>query len=259
MEDPTRRGPQDMRAGGKMTTREARPPQAAGDVGPELVSDRPLGLTVFLVESRAWTREALAHALEKADRRLEVRPIPNPAMLAAMDHPAAPAVILFSVSSLASEERGLPECVAAMRLAMPGLPVVALAEDAKAEDILLALGRGLSGYILTTIEGRHLAMALHFVANGGIYVPAEPLLRGLDLGSASAPPVDVAQAAAKVPSSSLTPRESAVLGLLREGMSNKQVARALGLREPTVKVHVHNVLLKLGVTNRTQLALLASR
>jgi DNA-binding NarL/FixJ family response regulator len=57
----------------------------------------------------------------------------------------------------------------------------------------------------------------------------------------------------------LTPKETAVLRLLREGLSNKQIARALGVREPTVKVHVHNVLLKLGAANRTQVALLAGR
>jgi DNA-binding NarL/FixJ family response regulator len=216
-------------------------------------------LSVLLVDNRAWTREALACALEKADRSLHVRPITSIAALAAMTRPAASVVILLNVSGIAAEGCDLPEGIAAARAAMPGVPVVALAEHAEATDILLAIGRGLSGYVLASVEGRHLAMALHFVAGGGIFVPAEPLLDGLEPGAAFTPAADPERIAAKVQAATLTPRETAVLRLLREGLSNKQIARALDLREPTVKVHVHNVLLKLGATNRTQLALLAGQ
>jgi DNA-binding NarL/FixJ family response regulator len=50
-----------------------------------------------------------------------------------------------------------------------------------------------------------------------------------------------------------------VLGGLRQGLSNKQIARELGLCEPTIKVHVRHIMRKLGVTNRTQVALLSER
>jgi DNA-binding NarL/FixJ family response regulator len=242
-----------------MTERVA-PAQAAPDEALSAGSGREnrRRLTVMLVDSRAWTREALAHALEKADRLLEVRPVPSTAALAATERPPGAAVILVSVSGVAADDHGLLDCIVATRAAMPGVPVVALSEHAEAQDILLAIGRGLSGYVLATVEGRHLALALRFVADGGIFVPAEPLLQGLEPGAA-APAADAARIVAKPPSTSLTPRETAVLRLLREGLSNKQIARALDLREPTVKVHVHNVLLKLGATNRTQLALLAGQ
>jgi LuxR family maltose regulon positive regulatory protein len=57
----------------------------------------------------------------------------------------------------------------------------------------------------------------------------------------------------------LTPREAQVYELLGEGRSNSEIARALFISEKTAKVHVRNVLRKLGVQNRTQAAILASR
>ena len=52
----------------------------------------------------------------------------------------------------------------------------------------------------------------------------------------------------------LTARQNAVLGLLSRGDSNKAIARRLGIREGTVKVHVRQILRKFGVMNRTQVA-----
>ena len=57
----------------------------------------------------------------------------------------------------------------------------------------------------------------------------------------------------------LTPRQRAVLAMLAEGQSNKLIARSLGINDTTVRVHVRAVLRKLGVSNRTQAALIASR
>ena len=57
----------------------------------------------------------------------------------------------------------------------------------------------------------------------------------------------------------LTARERDLAGLVVKGLSNKQVARQLGITEGTVKIHLHNIFQKLGVPNRTALTMLVHR
>ena len=53
----------------------------------------------------------------------------------------------------------------------------------------------------------------------------------------------------------LTPREQQIVDLISLGLSNKEVGRQLDLHEGTVKVHLHNIYTKIGIANRTALAL----
>jgi len=57
----------------------------------------------------------------------------------------------------------------------------------------------------------------------------------------------------------LTARERQIVNLVSEGLSNKAIARQLKLTDGTIKVHLHNVFEKLGISNRTSLAALAIR
>ena len=61
-------------------------------------------------------------------------------------------------------------------------------------------------------------------------------------------------------SNNFTPRETAIGALLvHGGLTNTQIGGALGMAEKTVKVHLHNMFLKLGAKNRTQVALLLAK
>ena len=55
---------------------------------------------------------------------------------------------------------------------------------------------------------------------------------------------------------SLTPRERAISGLVAQGKRNREIGDELGISEGTVKVHLHRIYEKLGVGNRTELAML---
>ena len=88
---------------------------------------------------------------------------------------------------------------------------------------------------------------------GLILQKAADMERGRSLGL-RAPP-----ASSLSPVLGLTKRENEVFGLLAEGQTNREIADALVISEVTAKVHVRNVLRKLGVRNRTEAALMAAR
>ena len=95
--------------------------------------------------------------------------------------------------------------------------------------------------------------ALQLVRDGGVYVPSEAL------AEAAAPAGAGLQDGGEVDgAAALTPRQRTVLALLERGMSNKAIARELGIGEITVKAHVSAILRKLGVENRLQ-AIIAVR
>jgi DNA-binding NarL/FixJ family response regulator len=63
----------------------------------------------------------------------------------------------------------------------------------------------------------------------------------------------------QAPQDQLSDREREVVGLVADGLANKQIARHLGISERTVKAHLTSVLQRIGVTDRTQAALWAER
>ncbi|CAM4043866.1 response regulator transcription factor [Kibdelosporangium persicum] len=105
-------------------------------------------------------------------------------------------------------------------------------------DIRQALALGAAGFVLKDSTGAELAAAVRAVHSGMTVISpaAATTLSGRP---------------------ALTPRERDVLAMLGQGLSNRDIATRLGLAERTVKVHVGNVLAKLGVPSRTQAALRA--
>ncbi|NCT85064.1 MAG: response regulator transcription factor [Comamonadaceae bacterium] len=132
------------------------------------------------------------------------------------------------------------------------LPVVVISGSDDTEEALQALGAGAMGYVPERSDLDTLVQALHLVLAGGTYVP--PLRP-----RAEATP---AAAAAPLPDWGglpLTPRQKHVLQLLTQGLSNKLIARELGVSVDTVKDHVAAVLRALGASSRTQAVLIATQ
>jgi DNA-binding NarL/FixJ family response regulator len=120
----------------------------------------------------------------------------------------------------------------------PDTPVVVISGAASPTDVSRALELGVRGFLPKTLSAKILTAALHVITSGGTYVPSEY--------ARSTPKSE--------PSThqSLTPREAEVLVLLAKGRANKEIARALDIREITIKLHVHNIFRKLGVRNRVE-------
>jgi RNA polymerase sigma factor (sigma-70 family) len=115
---------------------------------------------------------------------------------------------------------------------------------------LAAVVAGASGFVLKQIHGGELVDAVRRIARG------QSLVGGPQNADV------VAQAAARRASSSLdrlTAQERRVLGLVAEGLTNRQIGQRLGIGEKTVKNHVTRVLLKLGFARRTQAAVFLTR
>jgi DNA-binding NarL/FixJ family response regulator len=226
---------------------------------------------ILLVDERAWTREAFARALEALGRDVRVFRFGNCSELGGHGYQVVASVALLNLTGVELADYDVSGAVAAVHSSLPGIPVVAIADSMDAEQILSAIERGLRGYIQTTLELRFVMEALRYVIAGGTFVPAEPVLASLERAShsglaQSSPMVEAGELAPgpteAAPASlltTLTPRESAVLEGVRQGHSNKQIARELDLREPTVKVHIRHIMRKLGARNRTQVALIAER
>lgn len=227
-------------------------------------------LTVLLVDTRAWTRETLARAFETASKDLHVSCFSNVASLAQTDVEGDAVVVLNLIGLQCADCCALSvialSVIADVRAGLPDLPVVVLSEHLDAENILDAIKQGLNGYIPLSMEIKLVIEALRFVVAGGTFVPADTLLDSFDTGTLFAKPAvrdgtctTLAPDAATVLSllNTLTPRERSVRHVLCQGKSNKHIARELDMCEATVKVHVHHIMRKLGVANRTQVALLA--
>ncbi len=139
-----------------------------------------------------------------------------------------------------------------LRQAAPAARVVMLSASADLDSIRRTLAAGARGYILKSGTDETLRHALSMVLAGEVYVPPV-VLSELDRPRAGS------ELPADSPLRSLTERQRQTLELLVQGLSNKEIARQLGLRESTVKAHLKVILKKLGAGHRTQAALLATQ
>jgi len=135
-----------------------------------------------------------------------------------------------------------------------GSPGVVLLADLPGAEIVLSR-LGLSGWaaLPEDADPEQLRLAVESVAQGLALLPAET---AASLLGASA---RAGVAAASGPEEPLTPRELEVLQLLSQGLSNKMIARRLGISEHTVKFHVSSTYAKLGASNRTEAVSHAAR
>lgn len=135
--------------------------------------------------------------------------------------------------------------VRALAIAGPGVVLIAMGLHEQRQDVIRCGRAGFTGYVSrdSSIEG--LCKAMHDALAGRLACPDEisgGLLRALFRQSA-----DPETAPGGEP---LTKREGDVLQLIGNGLTNKEIARALGLSVATVKNHVHNVLEKLSLPRR---------
>ncbi len=132
----------------------------------------------------------------------------------------------------------------ALKAEFPAVPVIIVSATEDATTIRNALDCGASGYVCKSQPVDKIRQAVRTVLDGGLSVPDDYI------ASAALSDDVTRQTLARL--ATLTPQQLRVLGMLGEGLLNKQIAFKLNVSEATIKAHVSAILLKLGVDSRTQ-------
>lgn len=148
--------------------------------------------------------------------------------------------------------------IRATREAFPNVRVAVVSASCDRYDVLRALDAGAQGFVPKGGGVKQLELAIKMIGAGEIYIPAFLT----DIRNARSEAVDTyceRSAEAVIELQNITPRQQDVLNHLVKGMSNKQIARALIISESAVKFHIASLCGRLGVKNRTEVAVMASR
>ena len=134
-----------------------------------------------------------------------------------------------------------------IRRKLPDIEVIALTSVLEDASVVGAVRAGAIGYLLKDTQAEELCRAIKAAAAGQVQLSPQAAARL------------VREVRAPESPETLTERETDVLRLVATGKANKEIAMALHVSETTVKTHVSNILMKLGVSSRTQAALHAVR
>ncbi len=198
--------------------------------------------TVLLVDDHSVVIEGLTMLLASFDDLDVVASTATATDIVECYRSHRPDVVLMDVSMPVVD--GI-EATELLRSEFPDARVIVLTGSTDPHLVGAALDAGAHGYLMKSASGDDIAEAIRSVMTGHSVFGPE-VVQAL-----RAEPESVEQVG------ELTPRETDVLRQVVAGRSNKQVAIELGISPGTVRIHVSNILAKLGVSNRTAAALLA--
>jgi two-component system nitrate/nitrite response regulator NarL len=188
-----------------------------------------------------------------------------------IDADATCEMLIYVAGGASNADRDNLERIKTLRALAPDVPLMILSDSETREEIISTLKVSAQGFLYAGANAELAAHVFSFILNGGHfpsailpkqtgqsqtypaidYIPTPPCV----MGGGNGVKKDLEDAARN---HSLTARQRAVLELLRRGETNKAIARRLGMREGTVKVHVRQIMRKFGVTNRTQIAVVCA-
>lgn len=202
-------------------------------------------LTVFLVDDHEMVRRGVADLLEEHDDLSVIGQAATATEALARIPALVPDVAILDIRL--PDGNGVELC-RELRSQMPQLHCLMLTSFTDEQAMMDAILAGAAGYVIKDIKGFELVAAVRTVGEG----------RSLLDGRAVAALMAKLRAGAEKPGrlDDLTEQEHAVLGLIGEGLTNRQIANRMFLSEKTVKNYVSRLLSKLGMERRTQAAVL---
>jgi DNA-binding NarL/FixJ family response regulator len=206
-------------------------------------------LNVALVDDRKLSRDCITLTLKaNFDSQIEVSSFATIDEVFLLETPSIDIVVLYIHDSCEVQVRSI---LGRIKDAPFRLLVITDESAAKLSFFFRdALRGGVNGFISTShTAAATLQSAIMFVLNGGVFVPPELFLEQHPAATASYPRADITDP--------LTKRQQEVFAKLKEGKPNKIIAFELGMSESTAKVHIRNIMHRLGATNRTQAVFLS--
>jgi DNA-binding NarL/FixJ family response regulator len=204
-------------------------------------------IVTFLLAENCLLREALVRVLRKRDDIFVAGAVPFSS--SALDKVAAanPDVVLFDSPNIALTG---PRMVHRMRQAGSNRRVVMVGMEEDEATFLRAVGEGVVGYVLKDAPAVEIVRVIRAVAAGEAICPPR---FSLSLFQCAARDVSFTFKPPQTTRFGLTRREQQLVGLIRLGLSNKEIGSRLSLSEQTVKNHIHRILRKVGASDRLEI------
>ena len=204
-------------------------------------------IRILVVDDHPLFREGAVHSLAAEPDFSIVGQAENGEEALRLARDLLPDVVLLDIGMPGADGLATAQKITA---ACPATRIVMLTVYEDEDKLLAAFKAGARGYVLKGVSARELANVVRAAAHGEVYVSpslAAGILRTLSRGP-SADPLD-----------GLTERESAILTLVGEGLTNREIGERLHLSEKTIKHYITNILQKLQVRSRVEAALVAAR
>jgi DNA-binding NarL/FixJ family response regulator len=208
-------------------------------------------MKILIVDDHALVRRGLHYVVKEGFPEAEV--VEAESAATALEHIHNGTKVDLALVDVRMPDLDGLELLRAIKTDEPDMPVVMLSTYDNAPYVKRALADGASGYLLKDATPEDLSQAINVALSGSGNVLSPRVIQNL---------FEEHEAAGRDHDGrrgefNLTQREHDILALLSEGRANRDIAQHLYLSEKTVKAHLAAIFRKLGVTNRTQAAMMA--
>ena len=210
-------------------------------------------MKILIVDDHALVRRGLHYVVKEGFPDAEVTEAESAA--AALEHLQLGTEIDLALVDVRMPDLDGLELLRAMKADRPDMPVIMLSTYDNAPYVKRALADGASGYLLKDATPEDLSQAINVALSGSGNVLSPRVIQNLFEEHEASGREHGANG--RRGEYNLTQREHDILELLAEGRANREIAGRLYLSEKTVKAHLAAIFRKLGVTNRTQAAMMA--